>query len=191
MPLLTIVPPMPGAERRFKPFLEFVQACGWEAEFVRLEWNGRQPNFGSKALFAQVGAQTVGKVVMGFSLGALYSHLGALQARHLILGSISPYFLEDDDEPERWMISCREGNVSIPADVLVGEKEDEQMHRRASAVRDFYHYHTYTVVPEAEHELLHPHYLNAIKAALDRIQAQSPDGEALRFGAEQTDKAGL
>ncbi|MCB1105439.1 MAG: hypothetical protein KDK74_11970, partial [Cephaloticoccus sp.] len=94
MPLLTIVPPMPGAERRFKPFVAFVQSCGWETEFVQLDWNGDQPNFGSNALFPQVGAQTVGKVVMGFSLGALYSHLGARQARHLILGSISPFFLE-------------------------------------------------------------------------------------------------
>lgn len=191
MPLLTIVPPMPGAERRFQPFVDFVQACGWKTEFVRLEWNGQQPNFGSKALFAQVGAQTAGKVVMGFSLGALYAHLGARQARHLILGSISPFFLEDDDEPERWMISYREGNADIPADILVGEKEDAQMHGRATAVRDFYQRNSYTVVPDAEHELWHPNYLNAIKVALDRLQAQSPDVEALRFGAEQTDKAGL
>lgn len=169
MPLLAIVPPMPGAERRFQPFVDFVQSCGWETEFVRMEWNGRQPNFGSRALFSQVGTQTAGKVAMGFSLGALYAHLGALQARHLILGSISPFFLEDDDEPERWMISYREGNASIPADVLVGEMEDAQMHRRAAAVCDFYHRHTYTVVPGVEHELLHPHYLNAIKAALDRL----------------------
>lgn len=169
MPLLTIVPPMPGAERRFKPFVDFVQSCGWETEFVQFEWNGRQPNFGSKALFAQVGAQTAGKVVMGFSLGALYAHLGALQARHLILGSISPFFLEDDDEPEHWMISYHEGNAGIPADVLVGAKEDEQMHRRASTVRDFYQRHSYTVVPDAEHELWHPNYLHAIKAALDRL----------------------
>ncbi|MEZ5414861.1 MAG: hypothetical protein R3F03_11175 [Opitutaceae bacterium] len=170
MPLLTIVPPMPGAERRFKPFVAFVQSCGWETEFVQLDWNGDQPNFGSNALFPQVGAQTVGKVVMGFSLGAVYSHLGARQARHLILGSISPFFLEDDDEPERWMISYREGNATIPADIFVGAEEDEQMHRRATAVRDFYQRHTYTVVPEAEHELWHPNYLSAIKTALDRLQ---------------------
>lgn len=30
MPLLTIVPPMPGTERRFMPFVEFVHTCGWE-----------------------------------------------------------------------------------------------------------------------------------------------------------------
>lgn len=170
MPLLTIVPPMPGAERRFKPFVEFVQSCGWAAEFVRLEWPGGQPNFGSTALFPQVGAQTAGKVVMGFSLGALYTHLGALRAQHLILGSISPFFLEDDDEPQRWMISYRAGNAQTPADVLVGGQEDEQMHRRAQSVRDFYQRHTYTVVPDAEHELWHPNYLQAIKSALDRLQ---------------------
>ena len=172
MPLLTIVPPMPGAERRFRPFVEFVRAQGWEAEFVRLTWDGPQPNFGGNALFEQVGAQTVGKVVMGFSLGALYAHLGALRASHLILGSISPFFLEDDEEPQRWMISYRAGNADIPADILVGAKEDEQMHRRATAVRDFYRRHTYTDVPDAEHELWHPHYLQAIKAALGRLQTQ-------------------
>ena len=161
---------MPGAERRFKPFVDFVHTCGWETEFVRLEMTGRQPPFGSTEIFSQVDAQTAGKVVMGFSLGALYSHLGALRARHLILGSIAPFFLEDDDEPERWMISYRAGNADTPADILVGGKEDEQMHRRASAVRDFYRHHTYTVVTEAEHELWHPRYLQAIKTALDRLQ---------------------
>jgi hypothetical protein len=169
MPLLTIVPPMPGAERRFKPFVEFVRTCGWETEFVRLEWNGPQPNFDSTALFPQVDAQTAGKVVMGFSMGALYAHLGALRARHLILGSISPFFLEDDDESERWMISYRAGNPATPADILVGALEDEQMHRRATAIRDYYRHHTYTDVADAEHELWHPHYLQAIKAALDRV----------------------
>jgi hypothetical protein len=169
VPLLTIVPPMPGAERRFKPFIDFVHTCGWETEFVRLEMTGPQPPFGSTEIFPQVDAQTAGKVVMGFSLGALYSHLGALRARHLILGSIAPFFLEDDDEPERWMISYRAGNADTPADILVGGKEDEQMHRRASAVRDFYRHHTYTVVTEAEHELWHPDYLQAIKTALERL----------------------
>jgi hypothetical protein len=53
--------------------------------------------------------------------------------------------------------------------VLVGALEDEQMHRRATAVRDFYRQPTYTVVPDAEHELWHPNYLHAIKAALDRV----------------------
>ncbi len=168
MPLLTIVPPMPGAERRFKPFVDFVQAAGWEAEFVRLDWPGRQPNFDSTELFRQVDAQTAGKVVMGFSLGAVYAHLGALRARRLILGSISPFFLEDDDEPQRWMISYRDGNAHTPVDVLVGALEDEQMHRRAIAVRDFYRQPSYTVVPDVEHELWHPSYLNAIKAVLDR-----------------------
>lgn len=170
MPLLTIVPPMPGAERRFQPFVDFVRTAGWDAEFVHLEWTGRQPAFGSTALFLQVDAQTAGKVVMGFSLGALYAHLGALRARHLILGSISPFFLEDDDEPERWMISYRAGNAATPADILVGAKEDAQMHRRATALRDFYRQHTYTDVPEAEHELWHPNYLKAIKTAFSRIK---------------------
>ena len=173
MPLLTIVPPMPGAERRFKPFVDFVQAAGWESEFVRLEWVGSQPNFDSHALFPQVDAQTAGKVVMGFSLGALYSHLGAVRARHLILGSISPFFLEDDDEPRRWRISYRAGNADTPADVLVGATEDAQMHRRAAAVRDFYRHRTYTVVHDAGHELWHPNYLQAIKAALDRLDART------------------
>ena len=172
MPLLTIVPPMPGAERRFKPFVDFVQAAGWETEFVRLDWPGRQPNFDSTELFAQVDAQTAGKVVMGFSLGALYAHLGALRARRLILGSISPFFLEDDDEPQRWKISYRAGNAHTPAEVLVGALEDEQMHRRATAVRDFYRQSSFTVVPDAEHELWHPGYLSAIKAALDRAGAE-------------------
>lgn len=170
MPLLTIVPPMPGAERRFKPFVDFVHVSGWEAEFVSLDWTGRQPDFGSTDIFRQVDAQTAGKIVMGFSLGALYSHLGALRARHLILGSISPFFLEDDDEPERWMISYRAGNAHTPADVLVGALEDEQMHRHAKAVRDFYLQHTYTAVPQVEHELWHPNYLHAIKTAMDRLK---------------------
>ncbi len=171
MPLLTIVPPMPGAERRFKPFVNFIHASGWETEFVRLDWTGPQPPFGVTTHFPQVDAQTAGKVVLGFSLGALYAHLGALRARHLILGSISPFFLEDDDEPERWMISYRAGNAATPADVLVGALEDAQMHRRATAVRDFYRQTTYTVVPDAEHELWHPNYLAAIKAALNRLGA--------------------
>ncbi|MBS0662379.1 MAG: hypothetical protein JSR48_03895 [Verrucomicrobia bacterium] len=177
MPLLTLVPPMPGAERRFRPLVEFVHSCGWETEFVRLEWGGPQPDFDSTALFPQVDAQTAGRAVLGFSLGALYAHLGALRARHLILGSISPFFLEDDEEPRRWMISYRAGNDRTPADVLVGAKEDAQMHRRAAAVRDFYRQRTFTVVPDAEHELWHPHYLQAIKTALDRLarkQEQKP-----------------
>jgi hypothetical protein len=127
MPLLTIVPPMPGAERRFRPFVDFVRASGWETEFVRLEWAGPQPNFASTALFPQVDTQTAGKVVMGFSLGAVYSHLGALRARHLILGSISPFFLEDDDEPERFMVSYRTGNAHIPADIMVERRKGGQV----------------------------------------------------------------
>lgn len=160
---------MPGAERRFRPFVDFVHRAGWQTEFVRLDWSGPQPNFDSRAIFPQVDAQTAGKVVLGFSLGALYAHLGALRARHLILGSISPFFLEDDDEPQRWMISYREGNAATPADVLVGAKEDAQMHRRATAVRDFYRQVTYTDVPDAEHELWHSNYLQAIREALERI----------------------
>jgi hypothetical protein len=173
MPLLTIVPPMPGAERRFKPFVEFVKSAGWDTEFVQLKWTGEQPNFESSALFPQVDAQTEGKVVMGFSLGALYAHLGALRAKHLILGSISPFFLEDDDEPQRWMISYRAGNANTPADIMVGGKEDEQMHRRAKALRDFYRQHTYTDVADAEHELWHPNYLTAIGAALERLEKKA------------------
>ncbi len=171
MPLLTVIPPMPGAERRFRPFTDFVQASGWTTEFAQLDWIGSQPNFESQAIFEQVAAQTAGKVVMGFSLGALYAHLGALRARHLILGSISPFFLEDDDEPQRWMISYQKGNADTPADVLVGAREDAQMHRRATAVRDFYRRCTYTNVAEAEHELWHPNYLEAVKSALDRLSA--------------------
>lgn len=107
---------------------------------------------------------------MGFSLGALYSHLGALKAKHLILGSISPFFLEDDDEPHRWMVSYREGNAATPTDVLVGDKEDAQMHRRSESIRDYYTQSTYTVVPAADHELWHPHYLAALGKALDQLR---------------------
>jgi hypothetical protein len=60
-----VVPPMPGAERRFRPFTEFVHASGWDTEFVQLDWTGPQPNFDSRAVFEQVNAQTAGKVVMG------------------------------------------------------------------------------------------------------------------------------
>ena len=170
MPLLTIVPPMPGAERRFRPFVEAVKSFGWESEFVALEFPGAHPPFGSRTLFPQVERQTVGKVVLGFSLGALYAHLGAKQARHLILGSISPFFLEDDVEPQRWMISYREGNPATPADILVGAREDAQMHARAEAVRDFYTRSTYMAVPDAEHELWHPNYLQAVRTALARLE---------------------
>lgn len=170
MPLLTIVPPMPGAERRFRPFVEYIHRdCGWETEFVRLDWPAHHPPFGSNEIFPQVTAQTEDKVVLGFSLGALYAHVGALRARHLILGSISPFFLEDEDEPERWMISYRAGNAETPADILVGAREDAQMHRRATAVRDFYRRHRFAAVPDADHELWHPNYLQAIRAALDQI----------------------
>lgn len=236
MPLLTIVPPMPGAERRFQPFVDFVhKSCGWETEFVRLDLPGHRPPFGSTEIFPQVDAQTAGKVVLGFSLGALYAHLGALRAKHLILGSISPFFLEDDDEPQRWMVSYQAGNAATPADILVGELEDEQMHRRAKSVYEFYrdghrsrattdqgqgtkdngpafpatHYPlptsrsvlgspptpllathsslpatryypspTFDSVPEAEHELWHPNYLQSIKVALNRVQAAKVKGKA-------------
>lgn len=169
MPLLTIVPPMPGAEQRFQPFVDFVQSCGWETEFVAISWTGSQPSFGRRDIIDQIGPQTAGKIVMGFSLGALYSHLGALEAQHLILGSISPFFAEDDDEPMRWEISYREGNAATPADVMVGGTEDAQMHRRAESIRDFYQQSTYTVVPEAEHELWHSNYLAAMGEALQRL----------------------
>jgi len=172
MPLLTIVPPMPGAEKRFRPFVDFVHSCGWETEFVRLDWPGQRPPFGSTEIFPQVDAQTAGKVVFGFSLGALYAHLGALHAQHLILGSISPFFLEDEDEPERWMISHHAGNAATPADILVGALEDAQMHRRAEAVHEFYRQSSYIDVPDAEHELWHPNYLRAIQTALDRLKAR-------------------
>jgi hypothetical protein len=169
-PLLTIVPPMPGFERRWAPFTDFVHSCGWATEFVRLEFPGHHPPFGLNEIFPQVDAQTAGKVVMGFSLGALYAHLGALRARHLILGSISPFFLEDDDEPQRWMVSYKAGNAATPADILVGALEDEQMHRRATAIRDFYRQHSYEDVSEADHELWHPNYLAAIRSALTRVE---------------------
>jgi hypothetical protein len=170
MPILTITPPMPGAETRFQPFVDFVNARGWDTEFVQISWQGSHPGFGRRDVIDQIGAQTDGKIVMGFSLGALYAHLGGVQAKHLILGSISPFFLEDDDEPHRWMISYREGNPAIPVDVLVGEKEDAQMHRRAESIRDFYRQATYTVVPNADHELWHRNYLAAIGEALDRLK---------------------
>lgn len=170
MPTLTIVPPMPQAVRRFQPFVRHVESLGWRAEFAPLDWSGPQPNFGSADIFPAVEAATAGKIVMGFSLGALYSHLGALRAKHLILGSISPFFLEDDDEPQRWMISYRAGNPRVPADILVGALEDDQMHRRATALRDFYTHHTYTDVPDAEHDLMHPNYLSAIGQALKRLE---------------------
>ena len=171
MPTLTIVPPVPDAEIRFKPFVEFVQSKGWASEFVHIDRLGLRPPFGDQRIFPQVRAQTGGKIVMGFSLGALYSHLGALQAKHMILGSISPFFKEDDDEPDRWDISYREGNSATPVDVMVGGKEDAQMHRRAESVRDFYDRSTYTVVADADHELWHPNYLAAIGTALDRLSA--------------------
>jgi len=66
---------------------------------------------------------------------------------------------------------CGVANAPTPAEVLVGALEDEQMHRRATAVRDFYRQARYTVVPDAEHELWHTNYLSAIKAALDRAGA--------------------
>ena len=92
-----------------------------------------------------------------------------IRDRHLILGSISPFFLEDDDEPQRWMISFRDGNAVTSADVLLGANEDAQMHRRAESVRDFYTQSTYTVVPDADHELWHPNYLAAIGKVLNRL----------------------
>jgi len=70
------------------------------------------------------------------------------------------------------MISYRAGNAHTPADILVGAREDEQMHRRATAVRDFYLHHTYTDVSGAEHELWHPNYLQAIATVLDRLKAR-------------------
>jgi hypothetical protein len=94
-----------------------------------------------------------------------------LEARHLILGSISPFFLEDDDEPERWMISINEGNAVTPADVLVGAREDAQMHNRAESIRDFYTRSTYNVVLEADHEPMHPNYLAAVAECLDRLSS--------------------
>ena len=62
---------MPGAERRFKPFVDFVHTGGWATEFVRLDWPGHRPPFVSTEIFPQVDAQTAVKVVLGFSLGAL------------------------------------------------------------------------------------------------------------------------
>ncbi|MCF7689094.1 MAG: hypothetical protein K9M98_02655 [Cephaloticoccus sp.] len=169
MPTLTIPPPLPGSERRFQPFVAFVNSRGWKTEFVQIKWEGPQPSFGRRSVIDQVGAQTAGKIVLGFSLGALYSHLGALKAKHLILGSISPFFLEDDDEPDRWMISYREGNQATPVDLLVGAREDAQMHRRAESLRDFYTQCTYTAVPDTDHELWHPNYLAAVGKCLDRL----------------------
>ena len=169
MPTLTIPPPLPGSERRFQPFVDFVNSRGWATEIVPIKWAGPQPSYGRRTIIDQISPQTEGKIVMGFSLGALYAHLGALNAQHLILGSISPFFLEDNDEPDRWMISYREGNQATPVDVLVGALEDAQMHRRAESLRDFYNQSTYTVVPNADHELWHPNYLAAVGECLDRL----------------------
>ncbi len=68
-------------------------------------------------------------------------------------------------------LSYRSGNAATPPDVLVDALEDEQMHRRAAAILDFYRQRSYTAVPAAEHELRHPNYLEAIKSALDRLGA--------------------
>ncbi len=68
-------------------------------------------------------------------------------------------------------LSYRSGNTAAPADVRVGALEDEEMHRRATAVRDFYRQRSYTAVAAAEHDLWHPNYLAAIKSALDRLGA--------------------
>lgn len=54
---------------------------GWKTEFVHLDWIGRELNFTSNALFGQVDAQTAPNMVMGFSLGARYSRLGARGGR--------------------------------------------------------------------------------------------------------------
>lgn len=75
-------------------------------------------------------------------------------------------------------LSYRGGNAATPADVLVGALEDEQMHRRETAVRDFYRQRCYTTVPAAEHELWHPNYLEAIKSALDRLGAERSKPES-------------
>jgi hypothetical protein len=45
------------------------------------------------------------------------------------------------------------------------------MHRRAKSVHEFYRQATYTDVPDADHELWHPNYLQAIKAALDCLSS--------------------
>ena len=50
------------------------------------------------------------------------------------------------------------------------------MHCRATAVYELYRQHTYTVVPEADHELWHPNYLQGIKSALDRLTAYPAGG---------------
>ena len=68
------------------------------------------------------------------------------------------------------MISYQEGNPATPADILVWAREDQQMHARAEALRDFYSKCTYTAVPEADHELWHPNYLQEIKTALARLE---------------------
>jgi len=44
--------------------------------------------------------------------------------------------------------------------------------RKIPDVIDFYRHHTYTDVPDAEHELWHPNYLQAIATALDRLKAR-------------------
>ncbi|MBI3884555.1 MAG: hypothetical protein HY302_02315 [Opitutae bacterium] len=88
--------------------------------------------------------------------------------------------------------------------LLDAAKEDEQMHRRAEAVYEFYRAGqrpratdqglpprspnsvinpprslldapssvSYTVVPDAEHELWHPNYLQALKTSLNRLTTE-------------------
>ena len=43
------------------------------------------------------------------------------------------------------MVSYKAGNPATPADILVGALEDEQMHRRATAIRDFYRQHSFVL----------------------------------------------
>jgi hypothetical protein len=47
------------------------------------------------------------------------------------------------------------------------------MHRRAAAGRDFNRHRTYSVGHDTKHELWHPKYLQAIKAALDGLGART------------------
>lgn len=72
------------------------------------------------------------------------------------------------------------GNPTALADLLVSALDAWQMHRRTTAVRDFYRQRSYTTVPAAEHELRHPNYLEAIKSALDRIGGERLKSEGCR-----------
>jgi len=170
IPTLIIIPPVQyskttwGGANRFEAF---IRSLGWEPKLLILPWGELRELEG---VLEQIKTQTRNKIVFGFSLGALYAHLGATQAQHLILGSISPFFLEDVEEGNsRWMISYTKGNATMLADILIGGLEDNQMQRRCDSIVQFYTTATKTIVPNVDHELFHPDYLAAIAKCLEKL----------------------